>query len=84
MFYFILWVVFLLTAVLAVPVVSFLEKRALAKPQADDSAATTNDEWTDEENGAPEEGFGSDDPFGGDVEVVEPLNEELASFEEIK
>jgi len=83
MFYFILWVVFLLAVVLAVPITSFLEKRKISKPLEDDRETGSNDEWTDEAEGQ-EEGLGSDDQFGGDAEVVETFDEEFASFEELK
>ncbi|TWT79927.1 hypothetical protein CA13_13380 [Planctomycetes bacterium CA13] len=71
MFYFILWVLFLFAVILAVPVVSFMEKRAARGPVVDENVA--------EDGQAEEKEFGENEGFTDDA--MAPQDAEFASAE---
>ncbi len=80
MMYFILWVLFLLTVILSVPIVSFLEKRkyqAARGPRSEEpeDVAEGDEEAVEEEAGEATFEAVEEAPMGGD---------EFAEFEEIR
>ena len=88
MLYFVLWVIFLLIVLLAVPVVAQVEKRRYraAHPKVAGNAEVA-EQWSDDED--------PDADFGGEADVIEESEEavefgevdgddEFADFDEIK
>lgn len=80
MMYFIFWVLFLLAVILAVPVVSFLEKRKRQAALGPDDAES--EEVAGEEEEAAEEALGEAE-FAA-VDETPSEGDEFAEFEEIR
>jgi hypothetical protein len=78
MIYFILWVVFLLTVLLAVPVAAFVEKRRLqaANPTVPTDPDAEAEAWSDDDPGEA-------DPFA-DAQPVPNGAEEAVEFGEVE
>ncbi|MGB7328226.1 MAG: hypothetical protein WBD31_25345 [Rubripirellula sp.] len=87
MLYFIPWVVFVLAVVLAVPVVSFLEKRKHAAPESASDEPIENDEMavSDRDEVAESDEFGEvamdADPVD-DVQLDAPGGNDFSAFED--
>ena len=81
MFYFILWAVFLLAVVLAVPITAWWEKRKLAVPASEQPETDEPVEEAAAEPGLDDE-F-SDDPLAGQEVTSEvPGGEDFSAFDE--
>tara|TARA_R110002049_G_scaffold27321_2_gene94014 strand:- start:87128 stop:87397 length:270 start_codon:yes stop_codon:yes gene_type:complete len=86
MLYFILWVIFLLFVVLAIPVTSMLEKRKYRSGVADQNAGDSGEEFGDEEpieeQPAADDDMGMGDDMGEFADSTPAAGDDFSAFED--
>jgi hypothetical protein len=87
MLYFIIWAVFMVACIVALPVASMMDKRKMAAPESSlDDAAFSEDAFQEDSEGEAQadEAFGEADQFPAEevAEAGEPVLDDFSAFDE--